>query len=301
MKNDCIRYVMNQSGDVILSTRNWTEHSSPFTFLYAERLVKRGDDTVRITTKKTQGPASAIRRLKWKKFGAAVNDKPLAPETNLGREINFEFTQPEATEWIPNGMYVTRAQNDGWSRDDIKKIIRSDRPDLVYRQIWNTKLRALIAETKHKNPAPVDEGQSQVSTGDPVEPVSTKGMGIRERLALKKKGRSSASGTAAKGGISARMNQRRNDSGRGANRDESKCTLFVENVPDDYDEHAIRQEIADHQYRRVNIVRRDGESVGKAFIELDTEEDAKICQEVINGTRWGHCIISAQFARPKRK
>lgn len=283
-----------QERDVILSTRNWTEDCSPLMINYTEQVVQRHGKNYRVTTKRTTGPLGAIQRRKWKKFGAAASTKHHMPK--LGRESNFEFTQPDVDEHIHNGIYITKATKNGWSKDDIKKIVQSDRPDQAYLKIFDTKLKAVIADAKSKITV-----LTPVADTDSIEakPVSTKGMGIRERLAMKKKGRTDKPD--AKGGITAKFNQRRNDLGRGSNRDETKCTLFVENVPDDYTETDIRQQIADHPYRRVNIVKRDGVSIGKAFIELETEEDAKICMEVITGARWGHCVVSAQVSRPKKK
>ena len=94
-----------------------------------------------------------------------------------------------------------------------------------------------------------------------------------------------------------RMNQRRG----AAQQDGHKSTLFVENVPDEYTEDEIKGHIGDFHYRRVNIVRRDGKSMGKAFIELESAEEAQACLSAINGQHWSYCVVNAQLSKPKPK
>ena len=59
--------------------------------------------------------------------------------------------------------------------------------------------------------------------------------------------------------------------------------------------------ISDFDFKRVSIVKRDGNSIGKAFIEFNSEEDAASCLSDIDGKRWEYNIIAAQFSKPKPK
>jgi RNA recognition motif-containing protein len=95
------------------------------------------------------------------------------------------------------------------------------------------------------------------------------------------------------------MNQRRDDAKQ--QHDDQLCTLFLQNIPEDYSEADIKTHIQDYKFRRVNIVRRDGESIGKAFIELESTEETQGCLEAINGQKWGYCVIEVQLSKPKPK
>lgn len=285
-----------EKGDVLVSTNTWIEERSPFTLKYTERTYHRtGQPYVKVTTKRTSGPPGPMDRLKWSQFGASKAGE--APTTSVGAEVFFEpvqFTQPQPRpqtstddEWIPNGLYISEARKDGWSDAEITSIIRSNHPDKVYQQIYRKKIAAVSAKFK----ASVDI----VSGNEEVPPAS---LGLKERMMLKQKQRSSQQKLSnSSTSLSARMNQRRgNPTGE---RDETKCTLFVENVPEDYVEADIKNHIEKFRYRRVNIVKRDGQSIGKAFIELESENEAQACLDAINGARWEYYVVNAQFSQPK--
>ena len=72
-------------------------------------------------------------------------------------------------------------------------------------------------------------------------------------------------------------------------------------MPLEFHEGDIKAQISDYDFKRVSIVKRDGSSIGKAFIELNSEEEAQDCLTYINGKTWGYNIITAQLSKPKPK
>jgi hypothetical protein len=240
---------------------------------------------IKVTTKKTSGPPGPMARRKWKKIGAATKEKQVSP---AGTEVFFVTPQKRNEEWIPNGIYVESARKLNWSDQEIKRIVRSNQPDSIYEQIYRNKINQL-ASIKNTNKYPMATVASEAAA------LVNQKMGIRERLLLKQHQQSNVPVGNPKTSLSARMNQI-----HGGPRNETKCTLFLENIPEDYTESDIKNHISNFQYRRVNIVRRDGQSMGKAFIELDSEDETTSCLSAIDGQRWSYYIISAQFSKPKK-
>ena len=282
----------------ILNTKIWEEDHSTFKYIFKEQLIQKGDQKLKRTTKTYSGPKNVYERTKWKKFGDALGQ---TNTTCIAPEVEFEFTyKPPKTdedEWVANGLYIGWAKDANWPDVDIKKIMRSDRPDLVYMDLQKQKINALLAPLREsmRKLEPDTDTNKQSNLQTPLEP--TRKMGLKERMALKKQQRevkdSSSNGETS---LSARLNRKKEQT----RQDEHKLTLFVDNIPLEYKEHDIKSHISDFDYKRVSIVKRDGYSIGKACIELATVKEAEDCLKAIDGVTWGYSIVSAQVSKPKK-
>jgi len=294
-------------GDILLETKTWEEIQPPFHVNYIERtfrrIIKDKVQTICVINKRFTGPPGPIQRLGWKKFGAAATGESC---TKIANDVQFEFVQPY--KWIPNGIYLAAARKDNWSQEEIKKLIKSDRPDLLYRKLQKSKvdthLASLMLKFEHRpDPSPSQSSGPGTNDTKPTEslPDPSVKMGLRERMLHKQRNRVDTEPTpsAKPNSHSARMNQRRDDAKQ--QHDEQLCTLFLQNIPEDYSESDIKTHIEDYQFRRVNVVRREGESIGKAFIELESSEETQRCLDAINGQKWGYCVIEVQLSKPKPK
>jgi hypothetical protein len=288
-----------EKGDTLLDTKTWEESQSPFTINYTERTFRRITEdkiqTICVINKRFTGPSGPIQRLGWKKFGAAATGESC---TTVKGDVYLEFVRTDS-KWIPNGIYINAAKKDNWSQNEINQIIRSDRPDIVYRKLQKSKVDTHLASLRLKFEH-VEAEDTKPAAPEPEPDPSVK-MGLRERMLYKQRNRVETETTpsAKPNSLSARMNQRRDDAKQ--QHDDQLCTLFLQNIPEDYSEADIKTHIQDYKFRRVNIVRRDGESIGKAFIELESTEETQGCLEAINGQKWGYCVIEVQLSKPKPK
>jgi hypothetical protein len=233
------------------------------------------------TTRVTTGPKSAMLRRKWSKFGDALEDTFNGP--TYGSEVYFEHTHhiDDDQEWEPNGIYVTDARTRGWPESDIKRIVGSDQPLETYMKIFKGKLDIATSDLK------------------PKDARAAPGTGLRDRINTRLQEHIDLEPEKpAVGSLTAKLNERRYGS---ADRDVDKCTLFVENIPDEYEEQDIKDHLVDFRYRRVTILRVGGASTGRAFIVLESEAEAQKCIEVFHGKRWGHCVIDVKLSKPKPK
>jgi hypothetical protein len=285
------------ASDILISTRNWTDGEDPFCN-WTEQIYHRGSKVEGVKVKTKRMPKQISERRKWAKFGSVSRDGKEKGATSVAGDVFMEYTKPDiepSAVWEPNGQWVSYAKQEKWTHSEISKIKKSEDPAEVYKKIYLGRIATTVAEIKAKRAA--KEG----TTGGVAAKVDTTGMGLRERLLLKKQQRDNASDTETptrgSSSLSARMNKMRGAS----QRDEQKCTLFVMNVPDDYTVDNIKSHLDAFQYRRVNIVQRDGRSMGKAFIELESIEEAQACLTSINGARWGYNVIEAQVSRPKKR
>lgn len=273
-----------------------------------EDIITKGDKTFCKRKTTYRGPPAVIQRMQWAKFGKA-RPMPGTWEKKLTRvdnEVKFEFIKDKEQvlddpEWQPNGWLITLAQKNKWSELDISKIAKSRKPLDVYIQILKQKARATVskdlclAEAKSCIISKTPAGTPAVS-----KPART---GLAARRAHRQMTRETE--TVPEGGGNFGQRQRAK---RITNREEEyKKTLFVENVPDDYERSDIEGHLRDFNIVRVSIVRGQPDhqgvrsSIGKAFVECRSIEAAQECLKAITGSRWGHQIVSAQISRPKKK
>ena len=262
-----------------------------------EDIITKGDKTFRKKTTTYKGPPAVIQRMQWAKFGKArpmpgTFEKKL---TRVDNEVMFEFTKDKERvlddpEWQPNGWLITRAQKSNWSELDIKKIAQSQKPLDVYIQIMKQKAQAVMPKDLC-----LAEAKASLIASKPA----------RTGLAARRAHRQMTRETIPEDGGNFGQRQRAK---RITNREEEyKKTLFVENVPDDYERSDIEGHLQDFNIVRVSIVRGQPDhqgvrsSIGKAFVECRSVEEAQECLRAITGSRWGHQIVSAQISRPKKK
>ena len=79
-------------------------------------------------------------------------------------------------------------------------------------------------------------------------------------------------------------------------------TLFIDNIPDDYTQKDLLELLSGCDVQRVNIVkdRESGDSRGKAFAVLDSEQSVFDAIKMFNRTRIGNQLIMVQQALPKK-
>lgn len=281
----------------------------------SESIVERDGRKFKQTRTKYVGQKGPIKRLQWKKFGIAVG-VPYHDTTELGADVEMErpATDPQGDEWIPNGEILMSAKQLGWTDREVDRLFKSSNPYKTFADMWEKKCKesmnlavfryneeqrkkaAAAAEAAGKSMEPVSEPEPNVDTSKP--------MGLQERMRLRrqKAATKASSTTGSTGNLADRLRlkkEAREDSAK-------KSTLFLENIPTDYDESMIKSYIQDIRHRRVNVVRRENEygvrdSVGKAFIECVSQEEAQKCIDLLHGARWESCIISVTFSKPKPK
>jgi hypothetical protein len=271
------------------------------------RLVTDNGKKYRKTTKTYTGPKKLVDRLQWKHFGS-VKD-PMA-KTDVTEDIEFEFTTSyvkNKDEWRFNGLYLGWARKDNWTQREINCIVRSARPDLEYRKIYKRRLDTLIAETIEKMKTDEDKQREKDSEeallNEPKKPVkiNTAGLSLTDLLKQKTRQRTldqTKGGTSA--GITALLRNKQDK------QSDKKCTIYVQNIPDEYIEADISAHLTEFEIRRTHMVRRPDRSgvmtpVGTAFIECYDEDETEKCIEFLNTCKWEHRVINAQHSKPKTK
>lgn len=110
------------------------------------------------------------------------------------------------------------------------------------------------------------------------------------------------------GTFASRMANQRRERENARREEEYKYTVFVDNIPD-LDRDEIRElilnttELERYNIKRINVVRdpHTREHRGKAFIVLDTIENADYVREKLNGTRCHSQIIYADKAEKRER
>lgn len=277
----------------------------------------KGRPYVQVTTTH-RGPKAQVERLKWKKFGVGKYTTTICDDVYLEYTDNARKEEP----WVANGFYITQARKDGWSDHEIKLVRKAERPDLKWKEIFFRKQDAAIATALAKVRATIKqekeaaaaratrlnggmtgaetEAETEAETDDkPTEgPVVVKGMSMKDLL--KQKSQQRRGGTGSKGGgITAQLQKKREQRG------DRKLTIYVQNVPTDWTEDDIAEQLTDFQIRRVSVTRKFNNvgvrvAVGSAFLELYEEDETERCITFLNDRcRWGSMVVSAQHARPK--
>lgn len=131
--------------------------------------------------------------------------------------------------------------------------------------------------------------ERQVKETQPKKDVE---VSLSARLKQKQNQPRETSKPEATSSMSALMNQKRT-----LQQDEDKSnTLILDNVPPHFDEDDIRDRLGDFNLRRVNVVRRTGMSIGKAFVVFGSNYDMIACQQYMTNARWEHYVISWSLA-----
>lgn len=288
------------------------------------------------------GPETVVERQFWPKFGEIGNKT-----TYEANEIEIEYVkQTKEVPYILNGYYLTQAKKLGWSKSDIDEIEKSLQPDEKFFKIFASKNETLCAAVdakyeklklemdaklsleflKDKSTCKVLDLKTEIVVKEvpsvvlalPTSAVSSSVLpelpaskGFRSRLNAKLAENkilnlnSSEQSEKATTGISARIKKIKSDK----ETTEQISTLFVNNVPLDYDENDIRESLNNRfNISRVNIVRKIAPgshstvktSIGSAFIVCNSYEDATLCLQALNGHRWGNLIACASFSEQKQ-
>lgn len=253
--------------------------------------------------KKTyKGPYGAVDRLtRWhngqlKPFGENVSKY----STTIEPEIYLELAGKKASnndEFIHNGLYITHAKQLNWSKERISKIIKTNRPDLVFKKYYVMDYPSTAPSTlMSTSTAPSTTPSTSTSTSTSTEATKPK-LGLAARMKLVRE-QASDNNEPKSQGFGNRFKEKYQ-----TDNDESVCTIFVSNLPSTYEEIDIKEHFmtTDIAIRRVNVVRYDQEHGGKAFIVCSRGEDVERCIEYLNSCRWGNAIIHADKAKSKNR
>jgi hypothetical protein len=281
--------------------RHFLETAGNVSIDITECIVQKNGKRYKHITKTFKGPKNQVERLQWKPFGAAKNN---TSETTVVSEVEVEFEffkQMKSEIWIPNGLYMSYARKDNWTPGELKCLMVSKRPDHTYREIYSRKLNTSISEAIEKankvSNIPVQPVQVQ-----PVEPQTTKlntaGLSLKDMLKLKSQQRSDV--TISGGGITDRLKQKQEQ------KSDKKCTIYVQNVPEDFTETDLASHLTEFDISRISITRRPNhqgvmESAGSAFIDCYEEAETERCIVFLNTCKFEHQVLCAQHARPKVK
>ncbi len=276
-------------------------------------------------------------RLSWTKFGEAAKGIKC---THIADDVEIEFVTKKVKEsdYKPNGYWIMFARKQGWSDSDIKDIMRAADPTSVALKMYERVLatekailkqdlekRMLLYEQQREaamepppgigtpepaatdvKPSPGAGAPESVPAAGAPSSAPSKPTGLRARFSSKQAENQQADSARAlepkTGGIASRLKQMK----QVTETNEQDSTLFVRNVPEDYNEQDIKAVLGDRfNVSRINVVRKmqsNGEraSTGSAFIVLSTREDAVDCMEYLQGYRWCNIIASVDFSQPKK-
>jgi hypothetical protein len=270
--------------DRVVETKRYIVTAGAVTINVVESLVDRTEKekTTRIIIKdKTyKGPKGPIERLQWKRYG---NEEP--SKTTVGDAVYFERIYKDGDPII-NIPYVNSAIENGWTEDEIREIKRSKNPSETWARIFRVKIDIVIATVYPERTVTV--GQK---------------LGVKARLEQQQKARvaqttdqeAKPKGFSLSDKLRAKKEQSQDT--------EQLCTLFLDNVPEEYTANDIKQELQAFNVTRVNIVMEKGDSkrsIGRAFVVLKDIEEMQSCMDYINSScRWGHYVVKAARAKPK--
>ncbi len=274
--------------DSVITSKKYTETAGDVTIYITETLVNRTEDgktfKVNIKEKRFVGPRGPVERLQWKRY-----DKSPC-KTMIGEDVFFERVYPEhhtvTDESLGDIVYINAARADKWSDDEVLEIMRSKTPGDVWKRIFHAKLNAM--------------------SGDVVVPKKedTVGMkiGLKARLGQQKVAREVQEVEQPKGkGVS--LSDKLRSKKEQSQDSEQQCTLFLDNVPEEYTSQDIKQELQEFNVTRVNVVTEKGgskQSIGRAFVVLRNITEMQACMDYINSScRWGHNVVKATLAKPK--
>lgn len=273
--------------DRVITSKTYTETAGDVNIYITETLVNRTQDgktfKVNIKDKRYVGPRGPVERLLLKKYDKAPC------KTVVADDVFLEFTEHKRIEEeeVNNTIYVNAARTDGWSDAEVSEIIRSKNPSHTWKRIFSAKLDSMTTR-------PVVVPKKEDTVGMKI--------GLKARLGQQKMARETQVETQTKGtGVS--LADKLRSKKEQSHESEQQCTLFLDNVPEEYTSQDIKRELQDFNVTRVNVVaEKNGskQSIGRAFVVLRNIEETQSCMEYINTQcRWGHFVVNAVLAKPK--
>jgi hypothetical protein len=231
----------------------------------------------------------------------------------FGKHMHMKATVEESIEieWcsnrkpiLPAGYYVNKARYYGFPENVVKDILRSEN----YEEIYNTHYRRLLDYCIERlritqivpklPPAKEPPAKEQPAKEQPSEISPAKG-GLRQLLKVMAEEKAPEKQVSdEKLSLTAVMNVQREQAAEG----KVKCKLVLRNVPVDFVERDIYEELTDFEVTGVHVLRKaeyDGGpriAIGTAFITLISVDEAVDCLEYMKGICWGHNVVSAEFA-----
>lgn len=246
----------------------------------------------------------AQRKRNWKHFGS-VTPENCFDATSIGEEVFMEFTRGQGRSpqdyYREQSRYVDRAYKCGFSYNTLKQIEESDTPKATFETFFKQQLHGTFMRV-------LSDYYQQNATENEGTPLQAKApVGLKARMKMRQSKAEEVLSTGDDGavGLRARLSARKDAKGA-----EHERSLFVSNIPVEYTEQDIKEELfvifgEDLVIERINVVRKPNakgvkESIGKAFLVCDSSDDAEAMLDALNdGIRWGACIIDVQRTEPR--
>lgn len=244
---------------------------------------------------------SVYDRRNLKHFGQSTPENcmdftTIEPDVHIELVRNLSY-DAEQKILFQRSFYSQMAQDCKFPEFIARKILNSNEPKAIWMRYFKQQSALDMAKVMQKyGPPPKEIEEKEKDSSAPIK----KPMGLRARMAAKKQAADANASTKPVSGIRARMKLKQ---GLLDEDKEHERTLFVSNVPNHYDEDSVLAELDNLGYemniRRVNLVRNNGQFVGKAFIVMGTKEEADALKDLLHGTRWQYCVLDVQIALPK--
>lgn len=294
---------------VMSTTTTTTTTIGDVTVTVTEHFEVRDGAKYKITERSLRGPKGPVERMQLKKYGAEVTN-PLGPAP-VGDDVFLEFLPTRLTAepdtYVPNGLYIMRAHEEGWPESDIKELIRSDRPDLVWFRLFKEKLDAACAKSQAERLATMNtedrKRQMELAAAKAKTDVASGvKLGLRARMEQKKLIASATADDApVKSGnsLSERMRSKR----EAHDDNEHLRKLYLSNIPLDFTRDDIQDRIPVKPQKVILLQQEDHEghktSTGSAFVIFYSDADAQEALELLTRARWENCVIAVSLARPR--
>ena len=233
-----------------------------------------------------------IARQSWKKFGNYKRGK-----VTVEGEIEIEWVHQAKAGRLPAGYFVNKARQFDFPESIVREILRAENYEAVFDSYYAKLLDSYVERIKEIRNA--NEAKSKVETKSAVEPEAPRMLGgLRQRLKIITEKSAEEKKPEQKKGLTEVLNAQRED----AEVSTAKCKLILRNVPVEFVERDIYEELADFQVTGVHVLRRaqfDGgpkTATGTAFVTVLNIEEAKDLMEYMQDVCWEHNVVSAEFA-----
>jgi hypothetical protein len=194
--------------------------------------------------------------------------------TSIGEEVfmEFVFNEPKDDRPLGGAVYIEYAKNHNWSDEEIKRLVKAKtntEQTKLFHYMAYTKAGLTPPEGINSDPSAKSFSSLMKSNKTPEITSNKVATGFR---ALLKPSSSEVS------------------------------TLFISNIPPDYNETDIKNEIQTLGFHttRVTLIRRDEVFQCSARVSFFDSESANACLDKLQrNNKWSHCVVNAQMSRPR--
>ncbi len=249
-------------------------------------------------TSKASGTSSRINIYKIKrrqKFGAALNQDNSLVTAIDKRDVYINYTPQkqyvaqDIDKYIPNGYYYSDAIANKWSDDEIKAIIRSDRPDEVWHSIKISKQGQI--NTSHNKDS---KGNSNTTGGSQLSLSSL----------MSSNATANANGTT---NTNATANANDKPNLRSLLNNEI-VTIRIENIPVEYEKSDIYDEFKKLGFKPRKVIvgkifyTEYNEKAGRidekySYVDVSNKQEAEALILLLNSKVWQHSILRVSLRK----